>query len=82
MTQKFLLGMMVDYPQSKKNSKINSPLLIFIVQRVMSFNAVNALFAVFFEMNKLFLGTQTKSLKSVLKIVHMTPYSYNVFLKR
>ena len=48
--------MMVDYPQSKKNSKTNSPLLIFIVQRLMSFNAVNALFAVFFEMNKPFLG--------------------------
>ena len=74
--------MMVDYPQSQRNSNINSPLLIFIVQRVMSFSAVNALFAIFLEMNKSFLGPQTKSLKNVLIIVHMTPYSYNVFLKR
>ena len=48
--------MMIDYPHFQWKSNIDSPVLIFIVQRVMSFNAVNALFAVFFEMNKPFLG--------------------------
>ena len=74
--------MILDYPHFKTNSNFNSPLLIPIGQTITSFSALSAHFDMFSQMNKHILGPQSKSLKKVLEVVHMIPYSNNVLLKR
>ena len=74
--------MMVDYRHFKTNSNFNSPLLIPTVKTISSFSVLSALIPNFSQMNKAFLGPKSKSLRNVLKVVHMTPYSNIVPLKR